>query len=297
MWNGTFGDPNKHNDNDLLVLVLWWAPAGLFGWAGAVFNKQAKVRADAEALQQKAAPPELPTPLDTSAESPESLEKAYKTLLGARFRSEVVPMVVMTVLAAGFTVILAIMTKSQSNMVLTPNAARIAESSPTAGDIFSGVHGMSSVYEILLTVGFGIASLVCAFKCISRTVLLMKPIQSGETPEDTCKLFYGAMLTPGPVFANYPKAFVCLLDAAKKQCGEYKGFREHWSEVLRLSNLSPPESRIPSPFSVSTSIGTSDTQSQASRNITFSHFVCQTNLMRVGSRWYLTSARWTGKPR
>jgi hypothetical protein len=294
-WNGAFGDPNKPANP--LFFLLWWAPAGLFIWGSAVLNKHAKIKADAEALHKKNAPAEPLTPLDTSGEMPESLEKAYKGLLGARFRYEVLPIVGLTILGFGVSIIFAIFAKSTSNEVLRPVAAGMASSSPMAGGIFSGVHSITILYQVLLAVGCAIASLVGAVLCISRTVQLMKPIQSGKTPEDTCKLFYSALLTPGATVRNYPKAFVCLMDAAKKRCGGYKGFRDHWSEVIRLSNLASPASRIPSPFSISKAIGASDSESRTTRSISFSHFLCQAELMRVRDRWYLTSGRWTGQPR
>jgi hypothetical protein len=119
---------------------------------------------------------------------------------------------------------------------------------------------MALEHEVLLTAAFAIASFVGAVKCLSRSVLLTRPIESGETPEDTSKLFFGALQTPEPASANYPKAFVCLLDAAKKQCGGYNGFRDHWSEVIRLSNLGPSGSRIPRPFSIAKAIGAMDSE-------------------------------------
>jgi hypothetical protein len=113
--------------------------AGLL--AAGVLSKRAKAKAAVEVLHRDAVTTLPAIPPDTSGEEPESLERTYLSLLGARFRSEVLPVGVLTILGFGFSIILAIMTKSGFNEVLRLGPARLAESNPVAGDIFSGVHG------------------------------------------------------------------------------------------------------------------------------------------------------------
>jgi hypothetical protein len=93
-------------------------------------------------------------------------------LFGSRFRAEVLPIGLYSVLGFGFSTLLAWATKSQSNMVLTPNAARLAESSATLGSIFSGVHDLSSLFEVALTAIFAIGSLVGMIVFFYRTIRL-----------------------------------------------------------------------------------------------------------------------------
>jgi hypothetical protein len=146
-----------------------------------------------------------------------------------------------------------------------------------------------------------------AFVYLTLTLTdLIRPLRSGKTPEATCHLFYEQLLGRNKqnmsIMPNYPRAFVCLLDAAKEDIGNYKGFEEYWIGVHRdMSRRNIPRNA----FTLSTT-RPQDVDDSANRvtcsltlafggdQIPVKRYFSEVELRRIGSRWYLTSGRWPG---
>ena len=112
-----------------------------------------------------------PTPNKPTVESRNS--KRYGVLsFGARFRSKVLPIGIFSILGLGFSVPLAFMVVSQSGQVLRPNASRLAQSSAVVSGLFSDIHSLATLYEVILTAIFAIGSLIGLIVFLYRTASL-----------------------------------------------------------------------------------------------------------------------------
>lgn len=230
-------------------------------------------------------------PLDLSGETPERLEGAHLSLRLNRAGKNLLGVVVMLVVALIFRLL--IYAESQHPIII-----RAIQDGQTVG---------ATKFTYLILPAFALMSALAFFGCLAQTITdLIKPIRSGKTPEATCHLFYGKLLGTSKhqitVFRDYPSAFVCLLDAAKAELGDYKGFEAYWKRVdhelfrrkiarnaFALSTTRPKDA-VDSANRVTCSL----TLTFGGDQIPVKRYISEAELIRIGSRWYLTSGRWPG---
>jgi hypothetical protein len=157
--------------------------------------------------------------------------------------------------------------------------------------------------------------------------ILRGPPKAGTTAEQTVRQFYShALVQAGTLTSSIDlEAFVCLLNRAKKELGEWTGFCEYWKqtnseivkalharskhpvkqapetrrEVKSVNIVDGPENRASYVVTVAfTAVFDQGCNPLTGARITSTFgpylYSDKGDIMRVGSRWYLCSGKWSG---
>jgi len=196
------------------------------------------------------------------------------------------------------------------------------ESHNVAEDALHGARGGPAVITAMLGVLIGFIGAVVVLVHVGR--ILLGPPSAGKTPTRTIGRFYKNALgeIELPLFHGLGgidvAAFACLLSGAGQQVGGWPGFVKYWKKInsdlksILKSNSSnvadaqvsrkvksirvgtEMEGRASYEVDIEFSVASKDPSSGKMKKLGPYRYTAKGETLRVGNKWYLSSAEWNG---